>query len=209
MNYDLIARTWDNDYRINRAKDIAEEIAKHIPEKCSSAMEFGCGTGLISFFLMDIFQKIILIDSSQGMIDTLTEKIRNANIKNMDPIMIDLANERYSGSKLDVIYSSMAYHHIIETEKITSILFDLICENGCICIVDLDEDDGGFHLNEPQFDGHNGFNQEDISRIFSEAGFVNISIHTFYHDIKKFEDKQIPYSLFFLYAEKSGKYDTK
>ncbi len=38
------------------------------------AMEFGCGTGFISFNLIDSFKSITLIDSSKNMIDILSNK---------------------------------------------------------------------------------------------------------------------------------------
>lgn len=202
MSFDLAARTWDNDKRAERANRIAAEIGRHIPEGRKSAMEFGCGTGLLSFFLADTFDEITLIDSSRGMIEVLTEKISGAAVKNMVPLWIDLTDEEYAGKKFDALYSSMAYHHVRDTERITAILFDLLSDGGCACIVDLDEEDGSFHSNKPFYDGHNGFDREALCRIFSEAGFINVSASTFYHSTKEIGDRQIPYSLFLLYAEK-------
>ncbi|NEI75067.1 class I SAM-dependent methyltransferase, partial [Rhizobium lusitanum] len=68
MNFDKYAKEWDDEERINRAKIISEKIEKTIPmNKDYSVMEFGCGTGLISFNLQDKFGKITLVDSSEGM----------------------------------------------------------------------------------------------------------------------------------------------
>ena len=76
MSFDDYAKTWDTDKRINRAKKVANEIRNSIDSEINySAMEFGCGTGLVSFNLYDKFKKITLIDSSKGMIDILNSKI--------------------------------------------------------------------------------------------------------------------------------------
>lgn len=50
MDFDIQSITWDDERRKNRAKLIAQEISKSIHiEKQYTALEFGCGTGLISF----------------------------------------------------------------------------------------------------------------------------------------------------------------
>ena len=84
MSFDNYAKTWDTDKRINRAKIIANEISNSIDiNENYSAMEFGCGTGLVSFNLYDKFKSITLIDSSKGMIDILNSKINKYEVNNM------------------------------------------------------------------------------------------------------------------------------
>jgi ubiquinone/menaquinone biosynthesis C-methylase UbiE len=46
-----------------------------------SAFEYGCGTGNVSFFLKENFDKITLADSSRGMLDVVKEKIKKDNIR--------------------------------------------------------------------------------------------------------------------------------
>ena len=78
MSFDKEARNWDQDpEKVNRARAFTEEIIRFIkPEKNMTAMEFGCGTGLFSEQLKDHFQKISLLDTSEGMIEVLKEKIK-------------------------------------------------------------------------------------------------------------------------------------
>lgn len=80
MSFNDYAKTWDTDERINRAKIIAQEISNSIEfGKNYSAMEFGCGTGLISFNLHDKFEGITLVDSSKGM--WIYSILKSINIK--------------------------------------------------------------------------------------------------------------------------------
>ncbi len=195
------AKTRDNKERSDRALAISKHIASFIEPSCRSAMEFGCGTGLISFNLMNLFDKITLIDTSESMLSTLEEKIRTNNIQGMLPLNIDLTKDSYDG-KFDVIYSSMVLHHVLAVSKIPKVMYELLDNNGQVCIVDLDTDNGDFHLSEPGFDGHNGFNHEFMRSLFNEVGFSNINIQTFYHGIKEIGDKRVPYSLFCLNAKK-------
>ncbi|GAA0076671.1 class I SAM-dependent methyltransferase [Clostridium sp. CTA-5] len=203
MSFDNEAKFWDTERRINRAKVIANEINNSINiDKNFSAMEFGCGTGLISFNLYNKFKEITLIDSSRGMIDILDSKINKYKVNNMIARHLDIFDENSLDMKFDVIYSSMALHHICNTEKIIKRFYELLNESGYLCIVDLDKDDGSFHKGYPNFDGHNGFNQEELKSVFSSAGFNDIKSSTFFNGIKVIDGEKNKYSLFLMKAKK-------
>src|SRR5512140_801086 len=92
-NFDEKAKNWDSDpKRIERARAVADAIRKTIPLSTSlSALEYGCGTGLLSFALQSDLGCLTLADTSQGMLDVLSEKIASAGVTNMRPIRLDLA----------------------------------------------------------------------------------------------------------------------
>ncbi len=203
MNFDDYAKTWDTDKRIIRAKTIACEIGKSIGESRNySAMEFGCGTGLVSFNLYDKFKDITLIDSSKAMIEVLNSKIDRYQVSNMTAIQLDILSDKTIDKRFDVIYSSMVLHHIHDTRGIVKKLYELLNEDGYLCIVDLDEEDGSFHKDYEDYDGHNGFNQDELKSIIKETGFKDLKSNTFYHDIKVIDNKEIKYSLFLMKAQK-------
>lgn len=159
MDFNIKALNWDNERRIKRAEIIANEIINAIPEKNNHyALDFGCGTGLVSFNLINNFEHITLVDSSEGMIKKLNEKIQDSKVKNMTAFQVDINNDSLLQEKSDVIYTSMVLHHIINTKMTLENLYKRLNNKGCLCIVDLDEDDGSFHKSEVGFDGHNGFN---------------------------------------------------
>ena len=202
MNFDGFANNWDTERRTKRAKIIADEIAVTVnPKENSSAMEFGSGTGLISFNLKDNFSHITLIDTSKFMIDNLDFKIENSKINNMVTRQIDII-ENDIDEKFDVIYSSMALHHIKDTNEILGKFYKLLNSEGFLCIVDLDEEDGSFHKNDADFEGHNGFNQEQLKQMLINIGFKDVEAHTFFKDKKMIDGEEIEYSLFILKAEK-------
>jgi ubiquinone/menaquinone biosynthesis C-methylase UbiE len=203
MSFDNYAKTWDTDERIDRAKIIAKEIGNSIDiNKNYSAMEFGCGTGLVSFNLYDKFKNITLVDSSKGMIDILGSKIDKYNANNMFPYHLDISNGSLIDMKFDVIYNSMVLHHIQDTEAIIKSFYDLLNKDGYLCIVDLDEEDGSFHKKYPDFDGHNGFNQDSLRNILISAGFKDIESNTVFYGEKIIDDVKINYSLFLMKARK-------
>lgn len=203
MNFDAKAKTWDDEKRIARAKFIAGEIQKALEGSCpGNAMEFGCGTGLISFNLREKFREITLIDTSKGMIDVVNEKISAGNIKNMVSYNTDINQAGMFIEKFDVIYTSMAMHHILDIETVLKRFYELLNEEGYLIIVDLNEEDGSFHSDEEGFEGHNGFNQVKLMNQLTEIGFKAVGSHDFLHGIKPIGEKNIEFTLFLMKGRK-------
>ena len=87
--FDAKAGDWDkNPMHWDRSVAIAEEILKIIPLRpYFRAMEFGAGTGILSFLLKDHLKEIMLIDNSAEMIRLTNEKIEASGvIKSADKI---------------------------------------------------------------------------------------------------------------------------
>lgn len=205
MNFDDYAKNWDTEMRINRAKKIADEIVKALElDEEYSAMEFGCGTGLISFNLFNHFKKVTLVDSSEGMINIANSKIKRYGVSNMVATLTDISEGNTMDEKFDVIYSSMVLHHIPNIPGILEHFYKLLNPEGYLCIVDLDEEDGSFHKEDPGFDGHNGFNQDNLKGLLANAGYSDIESKTFYHDIRNIGDEKVNYSLFLMKSRKKS-----
>lgn len=203
MSFDNYAQEWDTEVRISRAEKIANEIRKQTRDrKGGAAMEFGCGTGLVSFNLTDHFKEITLMDSSQGMIDVLGGKIDLLKVGNLFPKWVDITQGDGIVGQYEVIYHSMVLHHIQELEAVNRDFYDALEDGGCLCFVDLDEDGGLFHSNYPEFEGHQGFNQENLRGLLQKIGFKEVRSYTFYHDEKQINGRGVPYSLFIMHALK-------
>lgn len=203
MNFNIEATNWDTERRVCRAKLIAEEINKSFEAKKNyKALEFGCGTGLISFNLHHKFEKVTLVDTSQGMIDMLNWKIQENNIKNMIACKIDTNKESMLTEKYDVIYTSMALHHVLDIEATLENLYKLLNKDGYLCIVDLDEEDGSFHSDEKDFKGYNGFNQRELSNLLEKIGYNDVQSNIIYSDAKIISSGKINYSLFLMTGRK-------
>ncbi|MCL2228581.1 MAG: class I SAM-dependent methyltransferase [Firmicutes bacterium] len=204
MNYfDKDALTWDTERAIKRAKVISEKIFDTIKtKKDGRVLEWGCGTGLVSFNLKDQFKEIVLMDSSKGMIDVLKDKIKVANAKNMQPVHMDFFTEDFDGAKFDAIYNSMALHHVADTNGAVKKFFDMLNPGGKISIVELDAEDGSFHGDIENYEGLNGFEHDYLRGVFEKVGFKNIKIETFYSGIRPVLGRDVLYTLFCIYAEK-------
>lgn len=203
MDFSAEASKWDTDKRVKRAKIIAEQIKNAINVKEHfNALEFGCGTGLISFNLYDLFGSITLVDTAKGMIDVLNEKIQDSGINNMKALQTDIDSHSELSGNYDVIYTSMALHHIKDIQTTISNLRKVLKNDGYLCIVELTKDDGSFHKSEEGFDGHNGFEQDELKQILNKVGLQVTESYIFYNDEKTIDNEPIKYSLFLMLARK-------
>ncbi|MCU4166086.1 class I SAM-dependent methyltransferase [Carboxylicivirga caseinilyticus] len=204
MHFDNQALEWDKDpQKVERAEIFAKEINDFIhPDNKMSAMEFGCGTGLLSFKLKDNFKSIILVDNSEGMINVLKEKIDKGNIKNFTPLKIDLFDHEIPLPKIDVIYTLMTLHHMTDINKTLKVFNSTLASNGYLCVADLVKEDGSFHSHLNDFDGHNGFDKDELSEKLEESGFKVVYYKECYVIEKKMGAKIKKYPLFLMICKK-------
>lgn len=194
------AKTWDDDpMKTARAQAVAEGIRKHVPLAADmSGLEYGCGTGLLSFALQPYLQQVTLADSSPGMLAVLQEKIEASGIANMRPLKLDLTSDLLPQERYNVIYSLMTFHHIPDTDRILSDLYKLLACPGYLCIADLDSEDGSFH--GPDFSGHKGFDRATLAQQAKNAGFQNAEFSSVFTIHKGTPPKEFP--VFLMVAEK-------
>ena len=204
MSFDKDAKDWDKDpKKVERAKIFAKEINDFIkPNGVMKAMEFGCGTGLLSYELKEAFHSITLVDNSQGMIEVLREKIKNDGIKNFTPVYLNLLEEDLNQNNFDVIYTLMTLHHIVDLDKILQIFNSMLKVNGYFCIADLVKEDGSFHSDSSTFDGHNGFDKDKLSAILLKNGFEMKSYKICTEAEREIDSKIKKYPLFLMMVEK-------
>lgn len=196
--FDAMAGDFDTDKRNHRANIVADKIRKHIePGANKTAMEYGCGTGLVGLYLVDDFASLLFVDSSPEMLKQVKQKNPAALT-----LCADLLESVPVNFKVDYFFSSLVQHHIKDTEDALRRFYDMLNDGGHLLIVDIDEEDGSFHAKYPDFDGHNGFSHSYLVELARKVGFKAATAETFYRDVKVFEGKESLYSLFILDAKK-------
>jgi ubiquinone/menaquinone biosynthesis C-methylase UbiE len=199
-DFDERAKNWDADpMKVERARVVADAIRTAIPLPLQArALEYGCGTGLLSFALQPYLSSITLADTSQGMLDVLAEKIKAAGVMNMFPVRLDLGTDPLPAACYHVIFSLMTLHHIPDTDGILRKFHALLEPGGHLCIADLEKEDGSFH-GVAITDVHYGFDLGQLRAQVEAAGFHKIAFSRPYA-IKK-AGKNFP--LFLVIAKKS------
>jgi len=190
--FDEAALTWDTPIRRERALALAEAIRGAWGKAPSTALDFGCGTGLLTFALCPYIHEISGYDPSAEMRRIFEIKREMCQADNVR--LVTQAQMREHA--YDVIVSSMVLHHIPDVRSETQGLAGRLAPGGRFLWIDLDEDDGSFHASEPGFDGHNGFSRSEVKEILEGAGFREISVRTVYQGVKTLESRSVPYSLF-------------
>jgi tRNA (cmo5U34)-methyltransferase len=173
--FDGKAATWDmNPVHWERSKVIAELLIKATEKngKQMKALDFGAGSGILSFMLREHLKEITLVDGSEGMINVIKNKIADGGITNLKPVHIDIEKESFNGG-YDLIFSQMVFHHIEDIDGVLKKLHSFLNSGGMIAIADLYPEDGSFHGEE--FTGHLGFDPEELAARLSNSGFINIS----------------------------------
>jgi ubiquinone/menaquinone biosynthesis C-methylase UbiE len=202
-NFDERAKDWDSDpQKVERARAIAEAIRKAVPfSRSVKALEYGCGTGLLSFALQANLGQITLADTSQGMLDVLAEKITDANVTTMHPVRLDLESDPIPAERFDLTYSLMTLHHIHHVKKVLIKFHDLLVPHGYLLVADLDQEDGSFHT-DGTTDVHKGFNRLELQKIVEDVGFANVAFSTAYAITKKIGDEDKTFPIFLMTAQK-------
>ena len=198
-NFDEAAKQWDlDDKKVRRARDVAEDILKHLPDTSRmSGAEYGCGTGLLGFGLLPSFEKMTFCDTSAGMLEEVKGKIEAGDHRNCRTVLIDPEKAMDTSEKHDCIFNLMVLHHIPDTEETIRGWAESLNKGGYLCIADLITEDGSFHRSS--FDGHLGFDPEKLGEIFKKNNLVVESI-TIPHTIVR-EEREYPV---FLLVGKKG-----
>ena len=202
-NFDERAKDWDSDpKRIERARAVADAIRNALSLTADmSALEYGCGTGLLSFALQADLGQITLADTSLGMLDVLKEKITAAGVTNMHPIRLDLSTDPLPAEHFDLTYSLMTLHHIEDAKGILKKFHALLNPSGVLCIADLDKEDGSFHT-DGTTDVHKGFGRAELQNWVEGAGFEDVKFSTALEIKMKIDNKEKTFPVFLLTARK-------
>jgi ubiquinone/menaquinone biosynthesis C-methylase UbiE len=172
MDFDKVAASWDQQsVRVKLAEDIAGAVIREIAlSPGMDALDFGCGTGLLTLRLASHVRSILGVDSSRGMLEVLEGKIVAEGPANVKTLLLDLDEGDLLTGTYDLVVSSMTLHHIHDVEALLGQFHEILKPSGCLCIADLDPDEGQFHESS-QGIFHSGFDRAALRGLFEKAGF--------------------------------------
>ncbi len=202
--FDQKARNWDKDpARIARTETFARNVIDFMkPDGSQSALEFGCGTGLLGFALKDHFKSVTLADTSAGMLEVVKEKIASLQNPNVSPLLADLLEEEVPLPPFDLLTSMLTFHHIPSPANAFQKLSKLIKTGGFMIIADVMPEDGSFHeAGEFQL-VHTGFSKDQIYLWFQQAGLQPLLYSEFAFIEKNKDNKTQKYPLFWAVGRK-------
>ena len=177
-SFDARAATWDEDpAKRRRAAEIAAAIRARVKLSADmKALEYGAGTGLLSFELADALGSIVLTDNSIGMLDVARAKIAARCTDQMTVRSLDLTVDPLPVERFDLVYSMMTLHHVPDTTSLLDKLHALLRPRGYLCVADLDAEDGSFHGTAVNV--HHGFDRNALGASLRTVGFEDVQFST-------------------------------
>lgn len=194
--FEAMANGYDTPERIKIAKISSNAIREYIVNgKDKSAIDFGCGTGLVGLDLINDFRNMTFLDTSQNMLEQINKKIADFNIRNADTLCFDFETEFRSDIHSDYVFMVQVLLHINDVEPVLSRLYEVLNPEGHLLIVDFDKNEGIISDKV-----HNGFDQEELINLMTKIGFKEIKSKIFYTGNKIFMNQDA--SLFILDSKK-------
>jgi ubiquinone/menaquinone biosynthesis C-methylase UbiE len=180
--FEMIANIYDTPERVQISKISSDAVREYLVDtKNKNAIDFGCGTGLVGMNLLNDFNSMLFLDTSQNMINQIKQKITDFNIRNVDTLCFDFEKEGRSDLYADYIFMAQVLLHINDVELVLSKLHDVLNVGGHLLIVD-------FNKNEKIVSDmvHNGFDQVKLTDMMTKIGYKDIQSKTFYTGSKIF-----------------------
>lgn len=179
MDFDKEAATWyTNPKRVQLAQDVAAAIIRVLqPAPHMEALDFGCGTGLVTLHLQPLVRSITGVDSSPGMLAVLEDKVKKQGLTNVRTRLVDFDKGEALEGRFHLLTSSMTMHHVPDTAALLRLWFDLLLPGGLLGVADLDTEDGSFHGdNSGVF--HLGFERSPLQALLEDTGFRQVRATT-------------------------------
>lgn len=171
-DFDKEAAAWDeNPGRVTLANNVADTIIREVqPSSAMDALDYGCGTGLVTLRLQPLVRTIVGADSSPGMLGVLTSKTAQQRLTNVQTRLVDLEKGGALEGKFNLVVSSMTLHHVQDTARLFKQWYDLLLPEGVLAVADLDTEDGSFHGDNTGVK-HLGFDRQHLGELLRSTGF--------------------------------------
>lgn len=206
-DFDAVAAGWDGcPRRVELAGAVARGIQERLPlDPAWRLLDYGAGTGLLTLHLQPHVGSVVAMDSSQGMLDVLAQKARDAGMTNVDCRFGDLEKEAPpAGEAYDAVVSAMTLHHLRDPGAMLKHWAAMLVPGGWIAAADLEPEDGTFH-DDPTGIFHHGFAMVDLLKWMGEAkleGGRIETIHRIRKDLRSSGAREYP--VFLATARKAG-----
>jgi ubiquinone/menaquinone biosynthesis C-methylase UbiE len=194
--FEQMAGQYDTEERKSIARIAAQEVRGELTNTMHlSALDYGCGTGLLGLELVDMFKTMLFVDTSVQMIAQVERKIEQAHISTAGTLCSDFCMEPPSHVKADYVLMSQVLLHVKDYALLLNRLYHVLNPNGHLIVIDFDA-----NKRIVSDKVHPGFEQSQLMLLLRQIGFASVHAHTFYHGQKMFMKEDA--SLFLMHAQK-------
>eukprot|EP00761_Pharyngomonas_kirbyi_P011474 gb/GECH01011499.1/.p1 GENE.gb/GECH01011499.1/~~gb/GECH01011499.1/.p1 ORF type:complete len:251 (+),score=63.90 gb/GECH01011499.1/:1-753(+) len=197
--FDEKAKNWDKEkIRVSIASTGGKTMLDAYPDwnGTERILDFGCGTGVVSFILAPKAGQVVGLDTSEGMIQTLRDKAEKQGmldkvsgvVEDITPSEWEPSSDAVQPGSYDIVVSSLTLHHIHDPALIVKRLANMLKPNGTMMIMDIEKTkhSGDFHpahiAHQAGVHHHGGFTRSAMKSMYEDAGLKNVGFHTFQHE---------------------------
>ncbi len=205
--FDDMAHTWDDKPdREERTRVVAARLREVLDfDGVEAGLEYGCGTGQLSFALADVLPHCLLVDTSLEMLKAAERGIAERALP-WDTEWRNLAAQAtdHPDDITDVLFCLQVLHHVDDLKTTVENMARALRPGGQVALMDLPKGSSGFHhgpghdhADNPHLDG---LDKEELEQLLRGAGFGDIAWHDNIELERETDDGKVPYSLFLVTA---------
>ena len=197
--FDEMAARYETPQRVQVAHAIAEALRPFLAGfSGESAIDYGCGTGLVGLQLAECFGHLLLVDASPQMVELVKDKIGRMGVPGAEALCADFSEGVPAGLSASCILMVQVLLHIPNTECILRQMHGILKPGGHLLIVDFDKNEAVRHERV-----HSGFVQADLARLMERIGYADVTCKTFHRAERYFMNQDA--TLFLMDAAKPEK----
>ncbi|KAI0699194.1 S-adenosyl-L-methionine-dependent methyltransferase [Cerioporus squamosus] len=153
-------------------------------EDSTVAMDYACGTGLVSQQLCQYVKSVVGVDISQASVDLYNSQASNQGLalEEMRAVCAELKGEpgELDGLKFDIIVCCASYHHFPSIDDTTRILASFLKPGGSLLVADIRASEDGrelFPVTHHHLVPHkHGLSEGAVRAAFEGAGLVGFDM---------------------------------
>lgn len=205
--FDDMADTWDDKPdRIERIRVVAARLREVLDfDGVETGLEYGCGTGQLSFALTDVLPHCLLVDTSVEMLKAAERGIAERDLP------WDTERRNFAAQALDhpeditdVLFCLQVLHHVDDLETTFANMARALRPGGQLALLDLPAGSAGFHRStqhDPSENPHlDGLDRDEVEQLLGDAGFSDIAWHKDIQLDREGDDGNETYTLFVVTA---------
>ena len=172
--FDDVAQQWDK-MRTSFFSEAVREKALETAgvQRGKVAADIGAGTGFITEALVQSRVRVIAVDQSLEMLETMKKKFNG--VQDIDCRVGDAVNLPISSGSVDYAFANMYLHHVEIPSQAIVEMVRILKPGGKLVLTDLDEHDYDF-LRTEQHDRWMGFKRKDVQGWLKEAGLTDVVV---------------------------------
>lgn len=179
--FNTIASEWDLlKHEILGEFDLNAAILQQV-DRCSVAVDLGCGTGDLLASLKASAMRVIGVDSSSKMLDEARKRFQNTG-GSVELRLGELEHLPIGNEDAEVAVISMVMHHLLNPAAVVAEAYRILRPGGIFIIADFDK-----HTNETMRKTYGdrwlGFSRHEIELLLMANGFTLINGQS--HELKQ------------------------